>query len=148
MGTCAFVAIGVNFDVDQYLHDSPFEVLSVFHKGDARPERDVEDGPRPDSGFVAVVSHDHFPHLLDQVAEALDFLETHEKEFERLKSLGVDMMALDFRVPQPDSRQPTHTWPSELIAAMGRWHMELVFSVVEVQEADRPLRRRFKSRRR
>jgi hypothetical protein len=41
--------------------------------------------PRPDSGFVAVVSHDDLPNLLDQVGEALDFLEMHE----HLESLPV-----------------------------------------------------------
>ena len=142
MGVCAFVASGVNFDVDKYLQATPFEVLCVFHKGDVRSDA-PEDGPRPDSGFVAVVSHDHFPHLHDQVGEALDFLETHEKELERLKALGAGSMALDFRVAQTEA---VHHWTSDLIAAMGRWQMELVFSVVEVGEMNRPTRRRFNSR--
>ena len=84
MGVCAFVASGVNFDVDKYLQATPFEVLCVFHKGDARPDA-PGDGSRPDSGFAAVVSHDDFPHLHDQVGEALDFLETHENELDRLQ---------------------------------------------------------------
>jgi hypothetical protein len=142
MGVCAFVASGVNFDVDKYLRATPFELLCVFHKGDARPDA-PEEGPRPDSGFAAVVSHDDFPHLLDQVGEASDFLETHEKELDRLKGLGADHMALDFRVPQTEA---VHHWTSELIAAMGRWQMELVFSVVEVPEVNRPTRRRFNPR--
>ncbi len=145
MGVCAFVASGVNFDVDGYLQATPFEVLCVFHKGDARPD-EPEDGPRPDSGFAAVVSHDDFPHLHDQVWEASDFLETHENELGRLKALGADHMALDFRVPQWEAPQPVHHWTSELIAAMARWQMELVFSVVETEESNRPTRRRFKSR--
>ena len=93
-----------------------------------------------------MVSQDYFPHLLDQAGEALDFLETHEKELERLNALAVDHMAFDFRVPRADSAQPTHHWTSELIAAMARWQMELVFSVVETEESNRPTRRRFSSR--
>jgi hypothetical protein len=142
MGVCAFVACGVNFDVDRYLQSTPFEVLCVFRRGEVRPDA-PEDGPRPDSGFAAVVSHDDLPHLHDQIGEAQDFLETHEKELDRLKVLGAEHMALDFRVAQTEV---VHRWTSELIAAMARWQMELVFSVVETEESNRPTRRRFKSR--
>jgi hypothetical protein len=142
MGVCAFLAGGVNFDVDGYLRATPFEVLFVFRRGDVRPDA-PEDGPRPDSGFAAVVSHDDFPHLLDQVGEALDFVETHEKELDRLKALGAEHMALDFRVGQTEA---VHRWTSDLIAAMGRWQMELVFSVVETEESNRLTRRRSKTR--
>jgi hypothetical protein len=148
MGVCGFVASGANFDVDAYLKEAPFEVLCVFHKGEVRPEGDPEPGPRPDSGFAAVVSHDDLSHLLDQVPEAMEFLEAHEADLEKLKKLGVDRMALDFRVPHFDNPQPTHQLPKELITAMSRWNMDLVFSVVEIPEAERPFRRRFRSRRR
>jgi hypothetical protein len=148
MGVCGFVASGVNFEVDEYLRTTPFEVLCVFHKGGGRGAGDLESGPRPDSGFAAVVSHDDLPHLLDQVSEALEFLEVHEKELERLKGLGVDRMALDFRVPHFDNPQPTHELPAALITAMSRWGMDLIFSVVEIPEAEHHFRRRFNSRRR
>jgi hypothetical protein len=147
MGVCAFVASGVNFEVGEYLLATPFEVLCVFHKGDPRPEGSQENGPRPDSGFAAVVSHDSFPHLLDQIGEALDFVEVHDKELERLKGLGVDRMALDFRVPHLDNPPTDSPTTRELITAMSRWNMDLVFSVVEIPEEERPFRRRFKSRR-
>jgi hypothetical protein len=146
MGVCAFVARGVNFDVDDYLQVHPFNLLCVFHKGDARPFDNPGNEPRPDSGFVAVVSHDDLPHLLDQVEEALDFLEMNEQELERLKRLGADMMALDFRVLQSDGPQNTHQISSELIATMSRWDMELVFSVITDERVDRPFRRRFRRR--
>jgi hypothetical protein len=142
MGVCAFVASGVNFDLDRYLQSTPLEILCVFHKGEVRPDA-PDDGPRPDSGFAAVVSHDDFPHLLDQVSEAQDFLETHEKELDRLKALGADHMALDFRVAQTEA---VHCWTAELISAMARWQMELVFSAVQTEESSRPARRRFRAR--
>ena len=123
-------------------------MLSLFHKGDARPEGDSEEGPRPDSGFVAVVSHDEFPHLLDQVAEAMDFLDMREQDLQRLTELGVDRMALDFRVQQESGPAPTHHLPRELIAAMSRWHMELVFSVEAEPSNEHHPRRWFNSRRR
>jgi hypothetical protein len=148
MGVCAFLASGVNFDVDAYLRATPFEVLCVFHRGDVRPDSGPEGEARPDSGFAAVVSHDDLPHLVDQVAEAREFLEVHEKKLERLKGLGVDRMALDFRVPHFDDPQPTHQMPSALITAMSRWGMDLVFSVVEIPEAERHFGRRFNPRRR
>jgi hypothetical protein len=132
MGVCAFVACGLNFDVDEYLLDHPFEVLCVFHKGEIPPADNQEKLPRQDSGFVAVVSHDDFPHLLDQIAEALDFLETNEDEFERLRGLGADSMLLDFRVPQEIPPQHTHYLPTELIQVMSRLQMGVLFSVVEI----------------
>ena len=133
MGVCTLVASGVNFDVDEYLRESPFEVLNVFHRGEAVPPlENPKARPLSDSGFVAVVSHDELLHLLDQAAEALDFLETHEEELRRLKGFGVDAMVLDFRIPQGMSTHPTHFLPPELIEAMGRLKMGLLFSLVDI----------------
>jgi len=134
MGACAFVASGVAFDVDAYVRDTPLEVLSVFHKGEVRPEAGPDTEPRPDSGFVAYVSEDDFPHLIDQVGDAVDFLEADQNEFERLQKLGADMMLLDFRVSQQHKEPKIHSVPPELVQAMSRFHMGFVFSVEVIVE--------------
>jgi hypothetical protein len=45
MGSCVFVASGLNFDVDSYLPGQPFQVTGIFRKGGLPP--------RPDSGFIS-----------------------------------------------------------------------------------------------
>lgn len=134
MGACVFVASGVDFDVDSYVRDAPLEVLAVFHKGEVRPDAGPEADPRPDSGFVACVSEDDFPHLLDQFEEAMGFLEAHEQELERLKGLGADTMLLDFRVTQPHKEPKVHAVPEQLVQALSRFRMGFVFSVEVVVE--------------
>jgi hypothetical protein len=147
MGVCAFVASGVDFDVDSYVRDTPLEVLAVFHKGEVRPDGGPETDARPDSGFVAYVSEDDFPHLLDQVGDAVDFLEAQEKEFERLQKVGAKTMLLDFRVRQQHTEPKVHTVPPELVQSMSRFGMGFVFSVEVIVEEYRR-KRWFNPRRR
>jgi len=107
------------------------------------PETDA----RPDSGFVAYVSEDDFPHLLDQVGDAVDFLEAQEKEFERLQKVGAKTMLLDFRVRQQHTEPKVHTMPPELVQSMSRFGMGFVFSVEVIVEEYRR-KRWFNPRRR
>jgi hypothetical protein len=134
MGVCAFVASGIDFDVDSYVRDTPLEVLGVFHKGEVRPDAGPETDPRQDSGFVAYVSEDDFPHLLDQFEEAVGFFEAHEQELVRLRGLGANTMLLDFRVTQQQKEPQVHPVPAQLVQAMSRLQMGFVFSVEVVVE--------------
>ena len=43
MGVCAFVASGLNFDVDRYLQGSPFKARNTFRKGQIPPKDNPED---------------------------------------------------------------------------------------------------------
>ena len=98
MGVCAFVASGLNFDVDRYLKGSPFKAMSVFRKGQLPPKDNPQQQPRPDSGFVALLSQDREPNLSNQIKDGLEFLSNCEKELNRLKKCNVDNMLLDFGV--------------------------------------------------
>ncbi len=134
MGTCMFVASGLNFDVDAYLRVSPFKdkIATMFRKGQIPTKDNPQKIPRPDSGFVHMVSATHEPHLNYQIGPALDFLALNEKECERLKKLGVDNMLFDFGMEGQQTIERAQYLPPELITAMSRFHMGLVFSTVRI----------------
>ena len=132
MGVCIFVARGMNFDVDDYLRESPFEAVSVFRKGQVPSKNNPHDQYRPDSGFMVAFGDDQEPGLSDQVEEALTFLAEHESELERLKEVGVDRMLLHFGVELRDELRRSEYLPPELIMALGRFGMGLRFSTVHL----------------
>ena len=132
MGVCAFVASGLNFDVDRYLRSSPFKPMSVFRKGEIPPRDNPQRKPRPDSGFVILLSQDQEPGLTRQIQDALAFIFNQEKELERLKEYGVDNMLMDFAVGAGGSLQQSQYLPPELILALGAWKMGLMFSAIQI----------------
>ena len=134
MGTCMFVASGLNFDVDAYFPGSPFEdkIATVFRKGQIPTKDNPQKIPRPDSGFVHMVSATQEPHLKCQIAPALEFLSKYEKEFACLKRMGVDNMLLDFGMEGQQTIERAQYLPPELIVALSRYHMGLVFSTVRI----------------
>ena len=131
MGVCTFVASGLNFDVDRYLTNSPFKVVSIFRQGEVPTKDNPELQPRPDSGFVVVVNEDRSCSLASQQIEAsLIFLCKHEKDLERLKGFGVDVMLLNFGV-DAEFPQRSEYLPPDLIARLARFRMGLMFSVIQ-----------------
>jgi hypothetical protein len=131
MGVCVFVASGLSFDVDQYLKASPFKAMTVFRKGDIPPKNNPERKSRPDSGFVVLISGDQELGLNPQLIEAMAFLKRHEAEVEAMRQVGVDNILLDLGVQVSDKVQQAEYLPPELIAALGRLGMGLIFSVVQ-----------------
>ena len=132
MGVCALVVSGLDFDVDRYLKGGPFKAISVFRKGQIPHKDNPTRQPRPDSGFIAIVSEDREPGLSQQFKDALAFLAEHEKEFGRLKDCGVDNMLLDFGLEVGDKIQQSGYMPPELILALGRFRMGLTFSAIQI----------------
>jgi len=134
MGTCMFVASGLNFDVDAYFPGSPFKdkIATVFRKGQIPPRDNPQKIARPDSGFVHMVSATREPHLQFQIGPALEFLSRNRKEFERLKRVGVDNMLLDFGMEGQQTIERAQYLPPELLKAMSRFHMGLIFSTVRI----------------
>lgn len=132
MGVCVFVASGLNFDVDHYLAASPFEAMAVFRKGEIPPKNNPERKPRPDSGFVVMVSADQELGLGPQFKEAFAFLTRHEAALKAIRDVGVDNMLLDCSVQVGDKMQQAEYLPPELIAFIGGLGMGLIFSVVQL----------------
>jgi hypothetical protein len=132
MGVCMFVASGLSFDVDRYLAGSPFKAMSVFRKGQVPPKDNPANKPRPDSGFVVLISGDQEPGLAQQFKDALAFLGEHESELKAVRQVGVDNMLLDLGVQVGDKMQQAEYLPPELIAVLGRLGMGLIFSVIQL----------------
>ena len=132
MGVCVFVASGLSFDVDRYLVGSPFKAIAVFRKGDVAPKNNPEQNPRPDSGFVVLLSGDREPGIRHQLRESLAFLDQHEAELKAMRKVGVDSMLLDLGVEVGNELQQAEYLPPELIGALGRLGMGLIFSVVQL----------------
>ena len=132
MGVCVFVASGLSFDVDRYLAGSPFKAMAVFRKGDIPPKNNPERKPRRDSGFVVLISGDRELGLGRQLKEALVFLDRHDAELKAVREVGVDNMLLDLSVQVADQMKQAEYLPPELIAALGRLGMGLIFSVVQL----------------
>lgn len=55
------------------------------------------------------------------MGSALQFLCKHEKELDRLKSVGVDNMLLDFSVEVGEEFQKSEYLPPELLVVMARF---------------------------
>ena len=120
--------------MDAYFPGSPFkdQIATVFRKGQIPTRDNPQKIARPDSGFVHLVSATQEPHLNCQIAPALEFLSENQKEFERLKGMGVDNMLLDFGMEGQQTIERAQYLPPELITAMSRFHMGLVFSTVRI----------------
>jgi hypothetical protein len=58
-------------------------------------------------------------------------LNRHEAELKAVREVGVDNMLLDLSVQVNDKMKQAEYLPPELIAAMGRLGMGLIFSVVQ-----------------
>jgi hypothetical protein len=132
MGVCVFVASGLNFDMDGYLAKSPFKTMSVFRKGDIPPKDNPQRQPRADSGFTVLVAQSQGAGLSKEVPEALLFLSRHKQEMLRLRNHGVDNLLFDFGMESQGMIQQAEYLPPELIAALARFDMGLIFSTVQI----------------
>lgn len=127
MAVCVLVASGEEFDVDEYLRESPFEPQHVYHKGEVPVPDNPEQEPLTESGFVLLVGQEEYPQLMEQVRRALDYW---DEELHDLSTAGANNLLLDFGIAEDNLLQQPHYLPPELIAAMNRLEMGLVFSVV------------------
>lgn len=70
--------------------------------------------------------------LTGQAQAAIKFLSRHEREFERLKAHGVDNLLLDFGVEVGDEIQRSEYLPPELLMAMAKFKMGIIFSAIRI----------------
>lgn len=133
MGTCMFAASGLEFRMDEFLASSSFRPQTRYYKGQVPPIDNPAKKPRPDSGFVVVVSSDDKgDDISGQRAEAYRFLQKNEQEIERARTLGADNFLFDFGIAPGQQLQTTIYLPPELIENMARFSMGIVFSVIQV----------------
>ncbi len=134
MGVCIFVASGVDFDVDGYLRESPFEPSGIFHRGHVPKKGSPQKTPRPDSGFSVVISDSDQPGLGAVIDEALAFLKEHERDINALRKAGADNLLLDFGVELRGEVQRSEYLPAEITRIVGRLGLGLVFTAVRLPE--------------
>src|SRR5258707_10104237 len=115
MGVCVLVASGADFEVDDYLKDTPFKPQQVYRKGEIPAKNNPERRPLTESGFVLLVAQDEYPQLIEQVLRALDHW---EEEFHLLSDAGADKMLLDFGIEKRVMLERPQYLPPELILAM------------------------------
>lgn len=110
---CVLRASGSEFDVDEFLVDSPFEPCAVWRRGEQRYRHKP---PSENSGFNLEVSNGD---LEEQIAGAVMFLRDRQSEIRRLlDSIGVEAH-LDFGIARRDVFVQTDFFPSVLIRLAG-----------------------------
>jgi hypothetical protein len=100
----------------------------VFHKGEIPPLKNPNLVPRPDSGFVLMVSNDQNRDLNNQIREAIAFLSHSEKEIRRMNNYGVDNRLFNFGVERQDVIERYAYLPPQLLTAMARFEMGVTMS--------------------
>jgi hypothetical protein len=134
MGVCLFAASGLNFDVDRYLASSPFKPVTVFRKGQIPPNANPQRLPRPDSGFVVLVSETEERGITSQLGQAAEFLARHVNELRRLRECGADNMLLEFGIQTGHRMQQSDYLPPDFINALAALGLGLVFSTVRLPQ--------------
>ena len=133
MAWCLFVASGLEFRMDEFLRASPFHPKTKYYKGEIPPKDNPKKVPRPDSGFVVLVSHDEKgDDISAQRQDAYNFLHRHEGEIQRARIFGADNFLLDFGIELGQQMQTAVYLPPELIEVLSRFQMGLSFSAVQL----------------
>jgi hypothetical protein len=132
MGVCMFTASGLNFDVDGFLRGSSLKPFTVYHQGESPKAGNILFRPQEEPGFMLLVSHDDKPKLVEQGRAALDFIAANNQEFEHLIEVGAEKLLLNFGLAKHQIAKRPQYLPPELLLAMGRSGIGLVFAVVDI----------------
>jgi hypothetical protein len=81
---------------------------------------------------MVLVSHDDKPNLVEQGLAALDFIAANNQEFEHLREVGAEKLLLNFGLVKPQIAKRPQYLPPELLLAMGRLGIGLVFAAVDL----------------
>lgn len=138
MPGCILHIEGSGFDPDSFLANSTFRAYKVWRRG----ERVAEKGPRANrihkrSGFRCDVSEVE-GDLSRQIEDAVKFLQTHRREFERLLTIDVvDDCRLDFgydcRLSDKIMMQGEYL-PVEFLALVGQLQVAVALSLYPAME--------------
>jgi hypothetical protein len=132
---CVLRAIGRDFDVDEFLKDSPLPKDAVFHRGEPRAPGDGG-SKRAASGFNSPVSEAALDDLDAQVQAASQFLREHEEELRRLGRFpGVEEVCLDFTLSWSAGASQSDVFPADLLWQAGALDIDLVVTHYAASEA-------------
>lgn len=127
---CSLGAYGSEFDIDEFLASSSLKAYAVWHKGEKPLKRQppvVHSGASFAIGSAAALS--------DQVAETIEFLETHHCVLSRLRDTpGVEFLVLDFGISRRIILVETHRLPLDLIVLAAELRMRIDLTVFAASE--------------
>src|SRR5579862_2554057 len=137
--SCVLRASGANFDVDEFLKISSLDVLTAFHRGEARFPASSVTRKSDYSGMSVSVSTRESPDLRGQIGDAIRFLAENDKELRRLRDFpGLERMDLDFPIEDRDVVYQSDAFPYRLLALLAELHIGLIVSRYPVpSEAER-----------
>jgi hypothetical protein len=138
--SCVLRAIGRDFDVDEFLKDSPLPHDAAFHRGEPRVPGEAG-AKRAASGFNAPVSAADLHDLDVQILDAAHFLREHEDELRRLGRFpGVEEVCLDFGIAWRDVASQSDVFPADLLWQAGALDIDLVVTHYTVAQGSEGLR--------
>ena len=125
---CTLRAWGKYFDVDRFVAGSRWKVSRVYHRG----SKDFKKKSLY-SGFNLGISNASLKSVKAQAADAVKWLQRNGPELRRLRrSSGVQGITLDFPVNSRLGKKiavQCDRFPSDLIAAAGRFGLEIELSI-------------------
>jgi hypothetical protein len=132
---CVLRAIGRDFDVDEFLKETPLPHDAVFHRGEPRQPGE---GKRAASGFNGSVSAAGPDDLDTQIQDASHLLHEHEEDLRRLGRFpGVEEVCLDFAVACRAGSSHSDVFPADLLWQAGALDIDLVVTHYTVAEGVR-----------
>ncbi|MEF2278153.1 hypothetical protein V3W47_07560 [Deinococcus sp. YIM 134068] len=113
---------GLDFEIDRLLAQLDFSPYLIRRRG----ELNFSGRPHEFSSFNAEVSGADMQAAEQQIMDALAFMQRHEAALLVLSEFpGVDDRTLDFGIEERDVAHHVDSFPYELLAALGRFRINL-----------------------
>ena len=137
--TCVLRASGTDFDVDACVASFPVSPDSIWRRGEPRYPQSNPDGERHrTSGVRILVSKAHFSDLGRQIADAVEFLRSHQDAIRALAAnAGVTSVLLDFGAEVSPPFWSSFTFSPEMLSLAGSAGVALCLSVYPIETGSR-----------
>lgn len=119
MAVCVLNVSGLNFRVDEFLKSSRLKVASIYRKGEVPGSKNPNKIPRPDSGFVVLISNEENETTAETIERAAQFLNEFSDELKRCRDYGVDDVRIDFAHVRGRDVQESQYLPPEFLVLVG-----------------------------
>jgi NAD(P)-dependent dehydrogenase (short-subunit alcohol dehydrogenase family) len=133
--TCVLRASGTDFDVDAFVASFPIAPDSIWRRGEPRFAQARPEGKRHDtSGLRILVSKADFSDLARQIADAVEFLRSHQDAIRALAAnAGVTSVLLDFGAEVSPPFWSSFMFSPELLSLAGSAGVAVCLSVYPVE---------------
>ena len=131
-------ASGPDFDIDAFVADCEWDIVKVYHRGEALlPKTQPDERKHTESGLNVVVSDAGFHEFADQIEDAIEFLTDSAFEVRRLVTFpGVTGVVLDFGIAWRDAVAQSDQFPAELVRLAGSCGIALELSHYPVSDRE------------